>query len=350
MSKVSVLIDDEKIKYPNTGLFSFCIELTAAIESVKAEYEVETSYLIKRRSADSLPGVKHRYVKVADKIFFRAGSGIDVYHATFQLDKFMPMAKPCVLTIHDLNFLYEKADKDSKIQKYKRWVQRNIDKADHIVAISQFAKDDVLKHLDIKGKPFDVIYNGCSFYAGEKIEKPRFEPSQKFIFSVGTVLEKKNFHVLPALLVDNDFELVVAGRLSPYADVIMAEARREGVEERVHVIGEISEAEKDWYYRNCSAFAFPSIAEGFGLPLIEAMSYGKPTFISRHTSLPEIGRDYSFYFDYSFDRDKMREEFKGGMQEFAGRDTQAQIAYARSYSWENAARAYCEIYRKLAAK
>ncbi len=350
MKKTAVLIDNEKIKYPNTGLFSFCVELTKAIEAVKDEYDLDTTYLIKERSKKDLPGVKHRYVKVIDKILFCAGRGVDVYHATFQLDKFISSSKPCVLTIHDLNFLYEKAGKDNKIQKYKRWVQRNIDKADHLVAISEFAKGDVLANLDTKGKPFDVIYNGCSFYSGEKIEKPSYTPSSKFIFSVGTVLEKKNFHTLPTLLRGNDYELVIAGRLSDYTDVIQAEARTFGVEDRVHIIGEITEAEKDWYYRNCLAFAFPSIAEGFGLPLIEAMSYGKPTFISRHTSLPEIGRDHSFYFNYEFDRELMREEFNDGMSEFARRDVQAQIDYAHSYSWESAARAYCQIYKKLAAK
>lgn len=350
MKKCAVLIDNEKIKYPNTGLFSFCVELTAAIESVKDEYALDTTYLIKERSKKDLPGVKHRFIKYIDKHFFSAGAGVDAYHATFQFDSFMPRRTPSVLTIHDLNFLYEKVGKPKKLRKYRRWVQRNIDKADYLVAISEFAKSDVLKHLDVKGKPFDVIYNGCSFYGGEKIENPSYKPSSKFIFSVGTVLAKKNFHTLPTLLVGNDYELVIAGRLSDYTDVIEAEARQFGVESRVHIIGEITEAEKDWYYRNCTAFAFPSIAEGFGLPLIEAMSYGKPTFISRHTSLPEIGRDYSFYFNYEFDRELMRKEFEDGMAKFAECDAQRQIDYARSYSWENAARAYCQIYKKLATK
>ncbi len=346
MSISRVLINNKPVKYPNTGLFSFCTELTAAIERVKAEYDIDSTYLIYDGCQKVLGDLNFKVLRYLDKHFFKVGKDIDVYHATIQLERHMPKRRSSVLTIHDLNFLYEKSD--LKQAKYRRLVQRNIDRADYLVAISEFAKSDVLKHLDTKGKPFEVIYNGCSFYEGEQISEPKYMPSSEFLFTVGTVLRKKNFHVLPTLLVGNDYELIVAGNYSDYADDIIKEAREFGVEDRVHIIGGISEADKDWYYRNCKAFLFPSIAEGFGLPLIEAMYYGKPTFISCHTSLPEIGKEYSFYFNREFDREKMREEFTEGLKAFESRDVEAQIAYAKSYSWESAARAYCEIYRKLA--
>ncbi len=343
----SVLINIVPIDRPNTGLFSFCKELSLAIESVKKEYNIKTKYLVGHKCKHLIDGLKYVSFSSLNKRLFAVERSADLFHASYQLTRYMPHFGAAVLTIHDLNFLYEDSDNPKKINKMLCRIQRRIDRSKYIVAISEFAKQDVERHFNLKGKPIDVVYNGCSFFVGDKINAPNYTPSSKFIFSVGTVLPKKNFHVLPTLLVDNDYELVIAGRLSSYADAIMAEAKLYGVENRVKIIGEISEAEKDWYYRNCMAFAFPSIAEGFGLPLIEAMSYGKPTFISTHTSLPEIGKDYSFYFNDNFDREKMRVEFNSGMEAFKTHDVEAQIKYAHSYSWERAARTYCEIYLKL---
>ena len=193
-----------------------------------------------------------------------------------------------------------------------------------------------------------MIYNGCSFFEGERIETPtNYKPSAPFLFSIGTVLRKKNFHVLPCLLEQNDMELIIAGNPSKYSDVVMEWAIKCGVESRVHLIGSIDDSDKDWYYRNCEAFVFPSIAEGFGLPVLEAMSYGKPTFLSKYTSLPEIGRDFAFYFDVDFTPRDMQRVLIDGLAEFEGRDVDTQIAYAKSFSWENMAREYCKIYNQL---
>lgn len=340
------MIDCEKIKHPNTGLFSFCTQLANSIEKVKDEYKIDTTYLITKKCLAFLPdGIKYRLLTIIDKIYFRANSKINLFHASFQLGKYIPSDTKVVLTIHDLNYLYEKSPKKAK--KLHAWVQRNIDKADYLVAISEFAKQDALKHLKTNNKPFDVIYNGCTFYNGQQIDSPVYKPECKFFYTLGTILPKKNFHVLPALLTDNNYELIIAGNKSDYCDIIIAEAKKFNVENRVKILGPVSEADKDWYYRNCSAFMFPSIAEGFGLPVIEALHYGKPTFISQHTSLPEIGKDYCFYFDYDFDPEKMRVELRNGMDQFNQRDINLQIEYAHSYSWDNAARKYCEIYNKL---
>lgn len=345
MKRTEVMIDCEKIKYPNTGLFSFCTQLAYAIDRVKKDYNISPTFLITPKSKPILKGLNHQLIKWYDKLLFRISPDYKVFHATFQMGKYIPSGKKTVLTIHDLNFLYEKST--SKADKLKVKVQSNIDKADYLVAISEFAKQDILKHLDIKGKPLDVIYNGCTFYNGQLTTNPLYKPKRKFLFTVGTVLPKKNFHVLPALLTDNDYELLIAGNKSDYCEKIMNEAKKYNVEDRVIILGPVDEADKDWYYRNCTAFVFPSIAEGFGLPVIEALHYGKPTFISQHTSLPEIGKDYCYYFDYNFAPEKMREELKKGMNLFNQRDVNQQIEYAHSYSWDNAARKYCEIYNKL---
>ena len=193
-----------------------------------------------------------------------------------------------------------------------------------------------------------VIYNGCTLFNREPVKSPSgYVPSKEFLFTVATVLPKKNFHVLPCLIKNSDFELVIAGKLSDYSKTIIDEAEKYGVRDRVKLIGEINEADKDWYYRNCKAFVFPSIAEGFGLPVIEALAYGKPTFISLHTALPEIGGKYCYYFNYKFEPEKMIKEFESGMNDFQKRDVSDQIKYAQSFTWEKAAKEYCRIYNSI---
>ena len=112
----------------------------------------------------------------------------------------------------------------------------------------------------------------------------------------------------------------------------------------------IEERVKHWYLKNCKAFVFPSIAEGFGLPVLEAMAYGKPVFLSRHTCLPEIGGDYAYYFNMDFDRELMQVEFKRGLEDYYGdvsRKAEEIKEYANRFSWENTARLYLRIYEEM---
>jgi glycosyltransferase involved in cell wall biosynthesis len=270
-----------------------------------------------------------------------------IWHQPFQGGKYFPRGvHSTLLTIHDLNYLYEKGGKYR--EREERIVQKRINRSDRIVAISEFTKNDILKNLDTQGKPIDVVYNGCSTYNGEIIP-PKEIPDRPFLFNVGTILPKKNVHVLPAILRGNDYLLYIAGNHSNYEKEIWSKARKYGVENRIRIVGPVKEAEKHWYFKNCDAFLFPSIAEGFGLPVIEAMQYGKPCFLSRHTCLPEIGGDKAYYFNYEFDPDLMKQEFEEGMHHFTTQaDRQTIIEHSQKYTWKKAAQAYWKIYREMA--
>jgi len=112
-------------------------------------------------------------------------------------------------------------------------------------------------------------------------------------------------------------------------------------------LGPVSEEEKSWYFRSCLAFAFPSRAEGFGIPVVEAMYYGKPVFLSDQVSLPEIGGSEAYYFT-DFDPAAMREVFNRGMADYQSHGRAEQIRQrALRYNWDQAAQDYLGIYRKL---
>ncbi len=128
----------------------------------------------------------------------------------------------------------------------------------------------------------------------------------------------------------------------------MDEARRHNVEKRVRLIGTVSENEKHWYFKNCKAFVFPSVGEGFGLPVIEAMYFGKPVFLSTHTSLPEVGGDAAYYFN-DFSPESMQCVFEKGMNDFCSNDNRVTAVkkQAALFDWNKNAKEYLEVYRKF---
>lgn len=180
--------------------------------------------------------------------------------------------------------------------------------------------------------------------------KPAFINSDNFIFSVGIISPKKNFKVLiPLLQLNPELSLVIAGlKNGEYAQELEEYAKELQVFDRLVMPGAVSESDKSWLYKNCKAFMFPSLSEGFGLPVIEAMSFGKPVFLSSHTSLPEIGGKEAYYFN-SFGPEDMAIVFRDGLKDFLldSQKISRTIDYATSYSWESAADQYVNLYRSL---
>ena len=144
-------------------------------------------------------------------------------------------------------------------------------------------------------------------------------------------------------------ELLIAGKYddADYLSFIQKQSKNLGVEDNVHLLGSVSEHEKSWYFNNCRAFALPSISEGFGLPVVEAMSCGKPLFLSDKTALPEIGGDISFYFN-DFNSEHMQKVFNIGMEKYNANGFQEKIKErGLSFNWHKSAKQYLEVYRSL---
>lgn len=346
----TIIFDCERMRRPNTGLYFFCDMLAESLSKEATRHDHNLAYYVPKRfkgrwGLDHIYKTFHRF----HRLFIPRSTVYKLWHTTFQLSSYVPASNKLVLTIHDMNFLYEK--NPIKHHKYIRRLQRLIDKAHYIVTISEATRQDIMKYMDLGDKPVKVIYNGCNIYDGD-IEEPINKPASRYLFTIGTVLPKKNFHVLPCLLVDNDYELIIAGLRSEYEERIMQEAIRFGVQDRVKIIGTVSEAQKHWYLQHCDAFLFPSIAEGFGLPVVEAMYYQKPIFLSDHTCLPEIGSSYAYYFNSAFNEKQMQHEFKSGMDDFAkgGIDKKQMKEHALRFSWDTAAKQYWDIYEELLNK
>lgn len=343
-----VVFDCERMKYPNTGLAVFCNSIATNLVKQRLAVHDQLEFFVPARFRGAWgEEVRYRPVHLLDNVYLHCSSRVKVWHTSYQQSPFMPpKGVKMVLTVHDLNFLYDKPFKNHR--KYLSTIQKHIDRADHIVAVSESTKRDLMDNLNMRGKYVEVVYNGLNHFDGDMVP-PVSRPKGKFLFSVGSVVPKKNFHVLPVLLKGNDYQLIIAGNKSAYEERIMEEAEKYGVRDRVHVIGAVTDPVKYWYIKNCSAFLFPSVAEGFGLPVIEAMYYQKPIFLSDRTSLPEIGGGYAFYFDHNFDPDIMVSQFRRGMDDFAGgvKDLEQMKNHALGFSWERTARRYIDIYNEL---
>jgi glycosyltransferase involved in cell wall biosynthesis len=284
-----------------------------------------------------------RYLPSVNRIY-------SIWHSLQQFPSFLPNKNSIwILTIHDLNFLIEK--NETKRKKYLKRLQKNINRADYITTISNFTKKEIEKNLNVGQKEIQVIYNGVS--SGKEIEKikPSFVNEKKYFFSIGVFNKKKNFEVLlPLMKHFDDHLLVIAGNKdTSYGVEIEKNIKKLNLEDRIILPGKINDSNKQWLYANCEALLFPSLAEGFGLPVIETMYEGKPVFLSKHTSLPEIGGSLAFYFDNfnehhmsNLIRSKLDYVHKSGVK-FEAESKE----YANQFNWKNCITEYLDLYRKL---
>lgn len=345
----SVLVDLYKIKNMNSGLGQF--SLNFANHLTKFASENLTLNSLAPNSAQNL--LDKRFNKISSNLLnrlFQNNTKYDLWHSLHQFPSHFPNSNSIqILTIHDLNFLKEKSE--SKKQSYLKKLQNNVNRANFITSISNYTAKEIEKHIDLKGKKITTIYNGVSINRNSVLEKPNYVTGTKFFFSIGIFNRKKNFHELLETIKDLEgAQLIIAGNNNTeYGREIKNKIKIKELESKVILPGIISETDKNWFYDNCEALLFPSMAEGFGLPVIEAMQYGKPVFLSKEGSLPEIGGEYAFYFD-GFESNKMIKTILNGMEQVSKNDKlfkQKSQKHGDQFSWENSIKAYLNLYEEI---
>ena len=353
MKKPALLITLDSMRTANTGLYTFGHSLGreilrqggAELKLNAYTYPVQHGFL-----GPSVGYVKHRKFH---RHFFPQCMQFDIVHFADQYCRFGPkrVRGKSIITVHDLNQVYEEPAGSRSLKRHMQKMGVRIAGADRVVAISNFVAADVARYFPEARDKISVIYNGTDFTCAPQGHRPLYEPDAPFLFTIGMVCAKKNFHVLVPLLRNNARKLIISGiLLEEYEQKILDEAAKYGVSDRVIITGPISEHDKDWYYANCEAFVFPSLAEGFGLPVIEAMHHGKPVFLSSLTSLPEIGGDAAYYFG-NFDPDHMAEVLERGLLHFAANDGAVTVRrHASQFTWEKTAAAYLALYRSCMKK
>ncbi|MEO5568582.1 MAG: glycosyltransferase family 1 protein [Gemmatimonadaceae bacterium] len=352
---MNVVFDAERLRNPNSGLGQFCGALGEALLVTKPDdgrvtFVVPPNQLGAYGAGASTIGTAwwHRY---------RSPLPADIWHATHQ-DAWIrsPRDARVVLSIMDLNFLERPEYSEARKARRLAAVQRKVDRASAISTISEFTASVVRRHLRVPDIPLRVIHLGNPLFRvpdaqplDTKVATLNLSRRSFFLF-VGVIHPKKNVHTLvPLLRAFPAMSLVLAG---PNDTVYAAQVRRAaddaGLSHRVILPGVVNESTKVWLYRNSRALLFPSLSEGFGLPVIEAMSVGTPVFLSRLTSLPEIGSDRAYYFD-SFSPESMIETIRAGLADFDAHPPRSEELrrHAAQFTWRAAATAYWSLYDEV---
>src|SRR5688572_10838253 len=158
----NILIDCERMKYPFTGLYYYCLHLAKSLEQTNTPGRKLCFYIrpsTKDLFNDSCTIDQHSL----HKFLLPSLNTFSIWHSTFQGTMYYPWRRnvKVVLTVHDLNFLYDESKTAEKKANYIKQLASKIERADHVVAISNFVLEDIKKHISIEHKTCSVIYNGC---------------------------------------------------------------------------------------------------------------------------------------------------------------------------------------------
>ena len=364
----SLFIDTERLRDLNSGLGQVCLHLGHELVR-QCPPDWNLTFLVPKGQSgvfgDAPSGGSVNYIEATwqRKLWIPGAGKFDVWHCLHQDSVYLPsrlVANPAklILTIYDLNFL-ERTDYSApkKARKLAR-LQRKIDRAAMLTAGSAYTASVVREHLNIpESLPFKVVYTGVAVSPANAPEQlPVHSPLSSltdlpFFLFVGVIHPKKNVHtLLPLLEAFPDYRLVLAGPdRHPYAQHIREQAQKLGVADRLLMPGAVDEPTKLWLYAHCEVFLFPSLSEGFGLPVAEAMTFGKPVFISNLTSLPEVGGKEAYYFE-NFEPESMAKTLHDGLHDFGQNALRQERLRKRAagFSWPSVAGEYWKLYRELA--
>jgi glycosyltransferase involved in cell wall biosynthesis len=269
---------------------------------------------------------------------------------------------PSVVTVHDLGY--------HAFPQTHTWTQRllieggtrwSVHAARRVIAVSQATADDLHRHYRTPAERIRVIYEAAGeavLVDAEQIDavRTRHALARPYALFVGTIQPRKNVARLVqayAWLYRNTavgWDLVFAGAPGWLSDALYAEAATLGLSEQIHFLGFVRDEELPALIKGAHFFCFPSLFEGFGLPVLEAQSYGVPVLTSNNSSLPEVAGDAALLVDPT-DVDAIANAMLRLSQDEVLRQQLIDAGYAnvRRFSWEKAARETLAVLEEAAS-
>ncbi|HNP72165.1 MAG TPA: glycosyltransferase family 1 protein, partial [Kouleothrix sp.] len=271
-------------------------------------------------------------------------------------DFIAPTRRPCpaVVTIHDLAFMHYPEILDDSARAYYGQVKSNAPRADGVIAVSEATRQDIAQFLDMPAEQIDVIHEAAaSLYqpielrAGEaRVLNGKPVQAGSFLLFVSTLEPRKNLPtLLQALRICLDrqpnagYRLLIVGRRGWRDEAIFAAVRDLNLADHVQFAGGVGQYDLRWLYNACRIYINPSLYEGFGLPLLEAMACGAACLAAATSSLPEIGGNAAVYVP-PLDADIWADEIAALWDDDERRAELGRmgVARARQFSWARAAR------------
>lgn len=212
-----------------------------------------------------------------------------------------------VVTIHDLIFLrYPGLYKPADRKIYDRKFRYACENSDLVITVSQQTANDVMGFYKIQENKIKVVYQGCNplFFnlinEKQKSEiRKKFGLPDEFILYIGTIEERKNLlGIIKAVHIKNiDMHIVAIGRKTAYYQKISDYISQNSLENKITFIENLSNTELPAFYQMAKVFVYPSVFEGFGIPILEALASGTPVITSQGSCFPEAAGPYSVFVD-----------------------------------------------------
>jgi glycosyltransferase involved in cell wall biosynthesis len=311
-----------------------------------------------------LRGLIRNTVKIDILTPFINGLEVDVLHHPFSFLNPLHAKIPSVLTFHDMQHEFYPEYFSAFEMKTRRELYRpSPGLATRVIAISEHAKSCLVDRYGIQPGKIDVIYNG--FNPSYRIlDNPdglqqirlKYDLDRPFMYYPAATWPHKNHRKLfAALKIMKDLhrfdgQLVLSGIVKQAHGEILTEIQRLNLEKEVRVLGFLPEADLPWLFNSARLLVFPSLFEGFGIPLVEAMACGCPIVCSNVTSIPEVVGDAGVFFDPSIAED-IAEKIWMLWTDDAMRQEMAKIGLRRAkmFNWEETAKKTVEVYEKAVA-
>lgn len=285
---------------------------------------------------------------------------VDVLHVQYTAPPFCPI--PVVATIHDLAFehLPETFTRRGSLQ-LKLTVRRTAQKAARIATVSEYSRQDLLRTYKLPPEKVAVTYNGVEPHFTPQAQfnevaeiKQQFGIARDYLLAVGSLQPRKNLvrliRAYAKLRTESESfspQLVIVGRKLWLAEEIFAEVRRQRWAEDVILTGYVSDNDLPKLYRQATAFVYPSLFEGFGLPPVEAMACGTPVITSDVSSLPEVTGRAALLID-----PKNQTSIESALlqimrdQELRAEMRERGIEQAKKFTWQAAAEKTLQLYQE----
>ena len=272
--------------------------------------------------------------------------GADLFHGLNQRLPRIPMRR-AIATFHDLFVMTGEYSTPEFRARFTAQARDAAGRADAVIAVSEFTRSQVVSLLGVDPARVHVVHHGTRKFPEQGNAPPGRE---KVILNVGAIQKRKNIARLVEAFetLGPEWQLVLAGSHGYGAEEILARIAASPARNRIRVTGYLSPEELAGWYARAAVFAFPSLDEGFGMPLLEAMAAGVPVIASNRSALPEVAGDAALLVDpedsealgqalgeLSVNGDLCRELARRG------------IARAQTFTWEKAVRETWDVYRTL---
>ena len=266
---------------------------------------------------------------------------------------------PQVVTVHDVNYLGHKGWRTGVGRTaFRFFAEKTVKRADRIIAVSKFSRDEIVRHMRVSADKVTVVHSAGrdapALRAGPQVvsDVVRGLP-RPYIMAFSALSAHKNIPRLIAAFARISaavpHDLVLVGHM-PVKAAVRAEIQAAGGSDRVHFTGYVPDADVAALLHNASLFAFPSLYEGFGLPLLDAQNAGVPVVCSSAGALPEIAGESAIMFDPTSE-EAMAGALKRGLMDAELRASLVRKGHANAqqFSWDRTARQTLDVYYDVAA-